>query len=257
MKTLKFILSLSIILLIVLSACRKEENSSVGFTMKATDANATANVSTSQEPSLTNEGGPSNDVHLQFTWNEGWIYITSLEFNAQLIKPSVGLIKEDPYIHIEWQGNQKVDLFGEPKIFANLEIPDGQYQNIELRFTSSRINDMASPNFYFAGIYGPVFGGTPISVAVSQEFTIDIKFENGTINVQSGNILDGQIDLCLDNLFTGISSEDLEKAELTNGWILISSTHNQVLYVKILANLQAKLMHEEPSSLAWYFHIQP
>ena len=258
MKIYKFILSISLLALIIVAAsCQKDEKPSVGFTMKATGASESPGNGTSEEPIFTTPGNPSNDVPLEFTWDQAWIYITRLEFSAHLIKPSTSEIKQNPDIHMEWQGYQKVDLFGEPKLFASLEIPDGNYQDIELSLTSARISDMVQPNFYFAGIYGPLINGIPISVSVNQEFTIHMKFENGTINAQSGNFLDGQIVVSLDNLFNGITAEDLDKAELTDGAILISATHNQDLYLKILANLQVKPFDENTGSLAWYFHIKP
>lgn len=258
MKTHKFLFSISLLALIILAAsCQKDEKPSVGFTMKATGASEPSSSAYIQEPAFTTPLNPPNDVPLQFTWDEAWIYITRLEFNARLIKPSAGEIKHDSEIHVDWQGNKKVDLFGEPKIFASLEIPDGNYQDIVLRITSARISDMLQPNFYFAGTYGPVFGGTPIAVAINEEFTINTKFENGTIHAQSGNFMNGQIIVSLDNLFFGVTSEDLDKAELTDGAILISATHNQGLYMKILSNLQVKYFNENTGSLAWYFHIKP
>lgn len=258
MKKRNIILSISLLIMIMVAAsCQKDEKPSVGFTMKATGASESPISAASEEPIFTTPVDPSNDIPLQFTWNEAWIYITRLEFSAHLIRPSTGEIKQNPDVHVEWQGYQKVDLFGEPKIFASLEIPDGNYQDIELSMTSARISDMVYPNFYFAGIYGPIISGIPISVSVNQEFTITMKFENGTINAQSGNFLDGQIVVSLDQLFNGITTEDLNKAELTNGTILISATHNQDLYLKILANLQVKYSNENAGSLAWYFHIKP
>jgi hypothetical protein len=258
MKTQKYLLSISLLALLVLAvACQKDERSSVGFTMKAAGASEFSNGNSYEEPIFTTSVDPSNDIPLRFTWSEAWIYITRLEFSASLITPSVGEIKQDPDIHITWNGNQKVDLLGEPKIFASLEIPDGHYRDIYLSLTSSRLNDMIPPNFYFEGTYGPVTNGIPIAVSVNQEFTMEMKFENGTINAQSGNFLDGQVIVSLDGLFNGITREDLDRAELTNGTLLISATHNPDLYLKILANLQVKPPDENIGSLAWYFHIKP
>jgi len=258
MKMHKFILSVSLLALIIMAAaCQKDEKPSVGLTLKATGASEPSGNATSKEPIFTTPGNSSNEFPLQLTWNDAWIYITRLEFSANLISPSIGEIKLNPDVHVEWQGYQKVDLIGDTKIFAILEIPDGNYQDIALSMTSARINDMIQPNFYFAGIYGPVFGGTPIAVAISQGFTINMKFEDGTINAQSGNFLDGQIEVSIDNLFNGISAEDLNKADLTDGAILISATYNQDLYMKILANLQLIYFNENTGQLTWNFHIKP
>jgi hypothetical protein len=256
MKKTKFILSVSLVVLIFLAACQKDEKPSVALTAKATEAIAATQTSSDGGPIFTTEPS-SNDVPLRFVWNEAWIYISRIEFSGELIKPSVGLIKGDPNIHIEWQGYQRVDLLGEPKVFATLEIPDGNYQNIELSMTSSRLNDMLNPNFYFSGSYDPENYGLPFAVSVNQGFTIVMKIESGTINAQSGNFLDGQIEVSLDNLFNGITAEELNNAELTGGVILISSKHNQDLYVKILSNLQVKGLNGNIGSLAWNFHIKP
>ena len=93
MKTYKFILSICLLALIIVAAsCQKDEKPSVGFTMKATGAGESTGTTPAQEPTLTTSGNPSNDVPLQFTWNEAWIYITRLEFSAHLISQSVSQI---------------------------------------------------------------------------------------------------------------------------------------------------------------------
>lgn len=258
MKKIKFLLSLSMLILIIIAAsCKKDEKSSIGFSMKATDTNAPDQTS-QQSGQQPDDEGPANDEHLALAWDVAWIYMTQIELNAERIQFSaVEEIKGNPFVHFEWQGNQKVDLLAEPRIFANMELPDGQYRNIELMLTSSRLSDSFEPNFYLSGRYGPLFGGTPIAVEVTQKFSMKMGMDEGTIDAETHTFFDGLIEISLDNVFTGITSQDLDNAELTNGVILISRTHNQDLYAKILANLQTQFFEENPSSLTWNFHLRP
>ena len=258
MKKMNFILSISMLILMITAiGCKKDEKSSIGFSMKAVDSNAPAQTS-QQSGQNPDDEGPVNDEHLALAWDVAWIYITQIQFSAELIQfASLEEIKGNPYVHYEWQGNQKVDLLAEPRIFAYLELPDGHYQNIELQLTSSRLSDAFEPNFYLAGRYGPLFGSTPIVVEITQKFSMQMKMEEGTVDAGSPTFFDGMIEMSLENAFSGISSQELDDAELIDGVILISATSNQDLYVKILANLQSQYIDERPSSLTWNFHVRP
>jgi hypothetical protein len=167
------------------------------------------------------------------------IYITHLDFRAEYFGFSDLLGKHQyPDVHIEWQGNQKIDLLARPITFGHIELPEGNFKQFELTMTSERFGVVDEPNFYLSGTFGPAFGGTPISVAVTQEFDMELNY-NGEDDISTNDtfIFEGLITLSIDKVFAGISTEELEKAELTDGWILISAEHNQDLYAKILENL--------------------
>jgi hypothetical protein len=238
----------------MVSACEKEDKSSIGFSMKAADSGA-PDQTHQQSGQDMDENGPNNDEHLVFSWETAWIYITGIDFNAEYEPQSSVGITGNPVIHFTWQGFEKVDLFS-PRIFAIIELKEGHYRNIELNLTSARQNDFNGPNFYISGLYGPLFGSTPIVVEVTHTIEMEMQASEVVLTAQPENSIEGLIGISLDNLFTGISSRELDNAERVDGTILISAEHNVALYAQILENLQAKFFHEKPVSTTWDFHVR-
>jgi hypothetical protein len=237
MKRTNIIFPLGMTILLFLAfACKKDEPSTVDFSMKAADSNAPA-TSSNHLPGF----GSSNE-NLSLAWNTAWIYITNLEFNADFYEFSIVNDKDkSPDFHYVWQGIEKIDLLTEPKIFARMNLPEGQFKTFMLTLTSARFGFSNEPNFYLAGTYGPALGGTPIAVSVTHEFDMKLDYSSGeAISNDKGDIFNSVVELSLDKVFSGITSEELNNAELTDGWILISESHNQDLYVKILNNLLGK-----------------
>jgi len=246
MKRINFLLPMGILILLFFAAsCTKDEKPSVGFSLKAVDVSAPV-----QSPNQSFQGSDYENPTLE--WNIAWIYITQLEFDAEFYGIS-DLTGENKYpdFHYSWQGNQKIDLLDKPRFFASMELPEGQFKRFELKMTSARFSYTSGPNFFLSGIYGPAFGGTPIEVAVTHQFEMELKYDDGeAINTTDGEIFQSMVELSLSHVFSGITTEDLDNAELTDGWILISADHNQDLYDKILKNL-----HISPEdSLVWEVH---
>ena len=234
MKTIsKYLALVMLILALVVTACKKDEQTSVGFSMKATGTSAPDQAS--KQPIV----GTEIQEQLALKWDVAWMYITQLEFNARYNSFSTEDDNEKhPDIHLVWQGNQKVNLLEEPKIFADLELENGLYDEISLQLTSSRITGTYGPNFYLSGMFGPVLGGTPIAVSVTKSFKMMMKFEDWTINTEKDEFYNGLIEISLNHVFNGITTAELAMAERFDGWILIDAMHNTGLYARILANLQ-------------------
>lgn len=246
----------ALLILTLLVACQKDEKSAIGISMKATGVSATDPPSMQARPD-PDDMEPINDEHLNLSWEEAWINITELELHAERVPAPSGEVNGSPFIDISWNGDQRVDLLGEPRIFANLELKDGQYRDIQLQLTSARRNDNGEANFYLSGRYGPVIGGTPVVVEVTREFSISMRSEEGTVHAGSHDFFNGMVEIYLENVFSGITASDLDKAVLDDGVIYISSDQNQDLYIKILANLQAKNAQGRPGPVTWGFHLRP
>lgn len=236
-----------IILLIFAIACKKDEQTSVGFMMKAVETHAPVNSSNQQPPEVSD-----NVDHLQLDWSTAWIYITRL----QLIAEYYGISAIDgknkyPDFTYEWQGIQKIDLLKEPRIFATMELPEGVFKHLELTMTSQVFGTRDDPNFFLSGHYGPMIGGVPISVLVTQEFEMNFVYNEGDeISTDEGEIFKSMVEVSLDQVFEGITPRELDQAELTDGWLIISQDHNTGLYEKILSNLTGK--HWD--SMTWQIH---
>jgi len=237
MKRIKLLYQTGLFILIILvSSCTKDEKPSMAFAVKA--AESQHNVQSTDRPLP-----PGDETeNLELNWNIAWIYITHLVLDAEY----VGFTDSDgnanyPAFHYEWQGNQMIDLLGEPKFFADIELPEGTLKHFELTMTSARFGITDEPNFYLSGMYRQALGETPVAVSVTEEFEMKISNTNSEIiNANEGEIFKSLVEISLDRVFDGISSRDLENAELINGWILISKDHNTYLYEKILENLRGK-----------------
>lgn len=234
------------ILLFTAYSCTKDEQPSVAFAMKAAD-----NKNPVQSSNPADKPG-SFTQNMSFEWNTAWIYITDFVFDAEYYG-FTGLLDTNKYhnYHYEWSGNQKIDLLSEPKIFADMELPQGVYSHFELSMTSARFGYTDGPNFYLAGTYGPVFGGTPIAVSVTEKFDMMMTYDTGeSINTDKGDMFNSMVELSLDHVFDGITAEQMSSAERTDGWILISKDHNIDLYAKILENLRGR----DAQKVNWEIH---
>jgi hypothetical protein len=245
MKRINIYLPMGMLILVLLAfSCKKDEKPTVGFSMKATEAT----TQTGNQPLLQS----GSDEILPLEWNVAWIYITHLDFRAEYYGFSDLLGKNSyPDVHIEWMGNQKVDLLANPVTFGNIELPQGNFKHFELEMTSSRFGYTGTPNFFLSGTYGPAIGGTPISVAVTRQFELELNY-NGDEDISTNDayLFEGLISVSLSHVFHGITAEELDNAELTDGWILISATQNTNLYNKILENLHTTA----ESSYTWSIH---
>lgn len=235
-----------LILVLLAFSCKKDEKPTVGFSMKATGANTPAQ--SDSKPLVHSDG----DESLPLEWNIAWMSITHLDFRAEYYGFSDLLGKNQyPDVHIEWSGNQTVDLLASPVTFGNIELPDGNFRQFELELTSSKFGFTNEPNFFLSGSYGPSFGGTPISVEVTQQFDMNFNYNgDNDISTNDAFLFEGLISVSLDHVFHGITAEELDNAELTEGWILISATHNTNLYDKILENLHTTA----EDSYTWSLH---
>ena len=113
-----------------------------------------------------------------------------------------------------------LDLLAEPQVFATFELPDGTYDEIELKVKSKEIPGSGDPNFYLAGELTIPGGIMPIALIVNDDFEIETKVEDWVINTQNGSFYSGLIEISLQQLFEGISIQELIAADLVK-W-----THN-------------------------------
>ena len=212
------------ILPFIFYACKKDEPSSVGFKMKAVDT---------QSQGLKSTGAAAV---LPLTWDTALIVVSKLEFEAEYHE-SNDQGSSEVKVKLEWEGNMTVDLMAEPQVFATIELPDGTYDEIELKVKSKEMPGSDNPNFYLAGILTTDIATVPIVLIVDDDFEIETKVEDWVINTQNGSFFDGIIEISLAQLFNGISLLDLSNATLVDGRIVISSSVNAGLYAKIVGNI--------------------
>lgn len=228
MKTQRILFIAGILAIgMTIHSCKKENHSSgVGFKMKATG--------TQFNPGVLKSAG--NTSLLALTWDTANIIVNKLELEAKYksFTDSTSLSMKVDY---EWHGNQTLDLLGEPPVFATLDLPDGIYEEIEMKVLSRAQLTSGIPNFYLAGSLTADTVVYPVLLMVTDDFTIGTEVEDWEINSQTGGYYDGLITLSLQQIFSDITLDDLMGAELINGRIIISSDVNKDLYSRILSNM--------------------
>jgi hypothetical protein len=227
MKTKRIFYFIGLLFLsVVIQSCKKDNPSSLGFKIKATD--------TSYNPGLMKSA--LNSTTLPIIWDTASIILNRLEFEAEYkqLTDSTSLSMDVEY---KWQGNQTINLLAIPPVFATLDLPDGIYREIELKVISREPATPAVPNFYLEGRLSTDVDVFPIVLLVRDDFTVKTEVNDWEINSQNGNSYVGLIELSLQQVFSKISMDDMMGAQLVNGRIVISSSVNADLYEKILESL--------------------
>ena len=219
-----FILIGLFVIFLTFQACKKDDPSSLGFKMKAVDTGS-QNLKSSGAITL-----------LPLNWDTALIVVSELEFEAEY-QESNSQGSSEVKVQFEWEGNMTLDLLAEPQVFATYELPDGTYDEIELKVKSKDLPGSGDPNFYLAGTISIPDATVPIVLIVNEDFEIETKVEDWVINTQNGSFYSGLIEISLGQLFNNITIQELIGATLVDGRIVISSGINAGLYEKIMENI--------------------
>jgi hypothetical protein len=185
-----------------LTSCKKNDPSLLGFKMKAVDTGVN-NLKDS-------EGSATGLAVLPLAWDTAWIYVSKVGFEAEFDEHSDSLGGNDSFeVKFEWKGHQLINLLGEPQVFATIDLPDGLYDEIELKIKSEKQEITGNPNFYLSGLYGSVAGDLRVVLLVSEDFEIGNEFEDWVINTENVSFYDGLLEISLQQLFNGISSSSM------------------------------------------------
>ncbi|TKB99000.1 hypothetical protein [Pedobacter cryophilus] len=211
----------------ILAACNK--NDSVGgggevkYQVKPTGYSATV-ASSSSGSGLVAVVGSSNS--LNFT--SGFLNVNEVDFEAE---------NKTVEIEYELKGISNVDLFNLSPILGSVQIPEGTYDEVELKLVLKKSTDNTIP-LTLKGIYKNEAGiTTPVEFYFNEDYEIEVEAEDVVINSNSDYL--GLINLQLNKLLLNVAANDLSLATKTNNTIIISSTSNVNLYNKFKANLNA------------------
>ena len=229
MKTSKlYLISGLLIYAMVFFGCRKEEPSKVSFKMKALE-NQSQNMKSS-----------ASTTELGLTWDTAWIIVSKLEFEAKFrentAEENISMI-----VNYQWEGNKMIDLLAEPEVFALIELPDGTYDEIELKVQSKEQSNPDQPNFYLTGNLTEKLEVFPIVLIISEDLEIETEVEDWIIQTENTNFFTGMIEISLQKLFDDITVLELTSAVMIDGRIIITSEINANLYEKILENLSTNM----------------
>lgn len=210
MKTTKRLLSIAAAVIILIS-CKKEASGPAGvkFQLKATN-----NIA----------GVEAKTTAASITWNNGNATPSMVKFEAK---------KGTTEVEFSSTASQQVNLFSVAQsTFGNLSLPDGNYNEIELKINVN--GTPAAPALELNGTYNN--GTSDIPVAFRVTTPVLIKAEKNNVNITGGSFT-AVTELNLSLYTTGITQSMLNSATKTAGTIVISSVSNANLYNIIVNNI--------------------
>jgi hypothetical protein len=211
--------------IVLLSSCEKDESTGSGkLSYQIKPANYTASVSGSISGSGLVVGVNSNS---SITWTSGSLYINEIDFEAE---------SKNNEIEFELKKAVHVDLFNLSPLLGSITIPDGIYDEVELKLELKK-SDTHMP-LMLKGTYTDANGAKiPVEFNFNEDFELEVEAEDLIVNGSNDYL--GLINVQLNKFMTNVISADLSGASKTGGVIVISSTSNVHLYSKLKANLKA------------------
>jgi hypothetical protein len=210
MKTTKRLLSIAAAALIFTS-CKKENSGApagVDFQLKAT--NTVAALQRTDAATIQ--------------WTSGTATPTSVKFEAK---------KDATEVEFTSTSGQQVNLFTVAQgTFGNLTLPDGTYNEIELKIQLD--GSTSVPALELNGTFNNGSSNVPVVFRVTTPLLIKAEKSNVAI---TGGAFTAVTSLDLASFTTGISQSAMSSATQTAGSIVISSTSNANLYNIIISNI--------------------
>jgi len=216
----KLLIPVALMSALIITSCKKDSSSSgggeVSYRLQPTSYSATLMGATKGN---TISGASS------VTWTSGSMIISEIDFEAK---------KEKLEIEYELKQIVSVNLFDLSPVLGNISIPDGTYDEVELKLDIKKSDSGVAP-LVLKGEYIDANGvKTPIEYSFNENIEIEVEAEN--VIITSADYI-GMINLQLSKFLTNVSISDLAQVTKINGKILISSTSNSALYFKIKNNL--------------------
>lgn len=223
MKTVRTSLIATMVLVILsFAACKKgSKNSSVvpsstaklSFQMKATAA------------TLASLPADSSSSIAGLVWTAGNANIGRFAFEAR---------RSGVSINIESNNLTNVDLFALTPLQTYVTLDTGVYKEIEV--TAFLESTDSVPPLKVSGTFtNDSSKVVPIEFDLSGHATVNVEENN--IDINGVTDYTALLDLQLARLTKGITADELNKATLTNGSIIISKTSNTALYWKMRSNI--------------------
>lgn len=169
------------------------------------------------------------------TWDTVQMVVSSVKLEAEL--KSLVTHRDSIEIEFKWNGPQMVNLLDSTLSFGNFMLQPGFYDEIELEVEGEREDARPDPVFYMSGDYINTSGET-VPVVVKVYSDLEFKTEKESVEVSESDMdITSTIQLYLDELMVGITPEQLDNAELTEGVLVISAESNNELYQSITGKL--------------------
>ena len=211
---------------VILFSCEKnstDSSSALQVKMQATNKSSTILKSASLATPM-------------FSWDVCTMNVSHIEFKAE--GKETENAQNSYKVSYEWRGSKVVDLFDESSIVGDIVLDPGIYEEIELEIEAAKSQNSTVPVFYLAGTYTNAQGTViPIEITMNENFKFKVEKE--------GTALDGTndysvlVNLNLALLMSGVTEADLDAATLTDGKIILNTTSNPGIYLKIKSKISS------------------
>lgn len=221
MKTLKFITLLIVLTGIAFTSCKKDPSS--------TSLEVKINAINNSFPILkaTSATTPS------LVWDTCFMNVSKINLEAEIKENETSTVATK--IDYNWKGLKKIDLFSVNSIIGNIILTPGLYDKISLKISAYKADVGTSPVFYLSGNYKNANGiNIPIIVIVNENLEFKIAKDDTKLNAIYN--YSSMLKLNLTLLMSNILQSELDGALLSNGKIVISTSSNSSLLVKIKGN---------------------
>lgn len=226
-KTMKRISVLMLLFLgVLLFSCEKNNTDSspvLQVKMQATNKSSTILKSATLVTPLLN-------------WDVCTMNVSHIEFNAE--GKETENAQNSYEVSYEWKGSKVVDLFDASSVIGDIVLDPGIYDEIELEIEAAKSQNSTVPVFYLAGTYTNAQGTViPIEITMNEDFKFEVEKEGTTLD--GTNDYSALVNLNLALLMSGVSETNLGAATLTDGKIIVNTTSNPDIYLKIKSKISS------------------
>jgi hypothetical protein len=223
MKTARTsIMALVLLGIIALAACQKNNKSNtpvatgssqLSFQLQATNAN------------LANLPADSTSAIAGLTWTAGTANVGKFAFVAKRSGVTISVFSNNL---------TNVDLFALTPLETYVTLDTGIYKKISITAYLEK-TDTIIPLKLSGTFTNDSAKVVPIEFNLTDNAVVQVKTDSVTINGTTDYT--ALLNLQLDRVTKGITTDDLNKAKVTNGSIIISKSSNVFLYYKMRANI--------------------
>lgn len=171
-----------------------------------------------------------------FNWDVCTMNVSHIEFKAE--GKETENAQNSYKVSYEWRGSKVVDLFDASSVIGDITLDPGIYDEIQLEIEAAKSQSATVPAFYLTGTYTNAQGTViPIEITMNEDFKFEVEKEGTTLD--GTNDYSALINLNLALLMSGVSESDLGAATLTDGKIIVNTTSNPNIYLKIKSKISS------------------
>lgn len=224
MKTVRTSIFATVVLAIIsLAACQKNNKSNTP--VAATGSSQLSFQLQASGNNLANLPADSVSSIAGLTWTAGTANVGKFAFVAQRSKVTIDVFSRNL---------TNVDLFALTPLQTYITLDTGTYRKISITAYLEK-TDTILPMKLSGSFTNDSAKVVPIEFDLSDNAVVQVKTDSVTINGTTDYT--ALLNMQLDRVTKGITADELNKAKVTDGSIIISKSSNVYLYYKMRANI--------------------